>query len=192
MAKKPIKKHPAITNDHHKAIAKVVIEVARMEWLLQALFQTMMHRRGKSGRAIVANVKQYDAFSKVAKSVLHEMIPAQGAKIDSFFAEMNDVREERHKIVHWQWGKQGKRVYLTKLSAYTAKFNLEYRTALQIDAIAERAAVACTNLILWQNEVHEVLFPNVASQPAWRGKKIRKTPVLDLIKSVRFRPRSLM
>ncbi len=140
-----IKLLPQLTAAHHRAIAKVAVEVARLDWLVNALLAASLY----DNRPLSDALTDGRAEDKIrwCRAMLQKRF-GQKQEIAALMTEVKAIRDERNKIVHWQWKRDRNNVYRTNHKPFEVGV-IDLMPASKIDAIAGRATSACDELAEW-------------------------------------------
>jgi hypothetical protein len=153
-----VKRHDGVSEEHHIAIARVVLNVAQLEWLLQRTTHAIVTITGKGDRTKLAK-HQNQQIVDDAKMYLIGVFPERTEDLEALFKAIDEVRGGRHDFVHsiWNVDDTADVLFNTRGNPFADQPDVRLTSVADVEAIGDRAEDLCLAVIDWSDAAHAKL-----------------------------------
>jgi hypothetical protein len=136
-----------------------------MDWHIESLISATLRTHPRTAEFLLKNLGA-ERVVAAARAILKDAFVLDQTKIDELFAEIEELRTERNEVLHWIWGRTEQENIAMHLSARPfRKQQHKFKTAADIQTLADRAVTAIEALIWWENEISSRLQPPSLGKP---------------------------
>lgn len=160
-------KAPYLSTEIHIAIGKLSVAAARLEYHLERTIDVLLLHEKNLAKFVLTNLGQDRIVSLFAALLLDALPFYQDVKANELVSEIERLRTERNKILHWLWHQDQKSdvAHHMKVRPHR-KHEIDKKTAPEIEQIAGQFDAVAKKLIEWGDFLRPLLQPPLQPTPS--------------------------